>query len=58
MDLTKLLWLKYELDDWREVITIHDPHSRMLRTELLKRALEHRIVHPRECVESFEAARA
>jgi hypothetical protein len=54
--LTKLLRLKYELDNWRKVIAIYDPHSRVLCTELLQCSLEHRIVHPRECVESLETA--
>lgn len=57
-ELTEFLGLEYELDDWREVIAIDDPRTRVLRSELHERALQHRIVHPRESVEPLEAAGA
>jgi hypothetical protein len=49
-ELTKLLRLKHELDDWSVVIAIYDPHIGVLSPELLKHGLKMCIVHPGECV--------
>lgn len=49
-ELTKLLWLKHELDNWSVVIAISDPHIGVLSPDLLKHGLEMCIVHPGECV--------
>jgi hypothetical protein len=39
-ELTKLLRMKHELDNWCVVIAIYDPHIRVFSPELLKCCLE------------------
>jgi hypothetical protein len=51
-ELTKLLKMKHELDNWCVVIAIYDPHIRVFSPKFLKCCFETWIVHPGKCVEA------